>query len=83
MSRMYYRGAKAAVVCYDVTDARTWEKVKFWVEELKKNESECRIYIVGTKIDLLVGCVLNNCHQFLSIVAGIKQQNANGFLKVL
>ena len=54
MSRMYYRGAKAAVVCYDVTDAGTWEKVKFWVEELKKNESECRIYIVGTKLDLLV-----------------------------
>jgi Ras-related protein Rab-24 len=53
MSRMYYRSAKAAVVCYDVTDARTWEKVKFWVEELKKHESECRIYIVGTKLDLL------------------------------
>ena len=54
MSRMYYRAAKAAVVCYDVTDEESWNKAKFWVDELKRNEDSCKIYIVGTKLDLLV-----------------------------
>ena len=38
MSRIYYRGAKAAIVCYDLSDAQSFTKAKFWVEELKKNE---------------------------------------------
>ena len=54
MSRMFYRGAKAAIVTYDVTNEKTWEKVEFWVKELVKYEESCKIYIVGTKTDLLV-----------------------------
>jgi Ras-related protein Rab-24 len=55
MSRSFYRGAKAAIVCYDVTNEQSWEKVKFWIDELTKFEETCKIYIVGTKLDLLVG----------------------------
>ena len=54
MTRVYYRGAKAAIVCYDVMNERSWDKLKFWVEEVKMYEEECRIYIVGTKVDVLV-----------------------------
>ena len=54
MSRMFYRGAKAAVVCYDVTDDKTWDQVKFWASEVMRFEEGCRIYIVGNKLDLLV-----------------------------
>ena len=54
MSRIYYRSANAAIVCYDITNDQSWRKVKFWVDELQKYEPECRIYIVGTKLDLLV-----------------------------
>eukprot|EP00057_Strongylocentrotus_purpuratus_P013689 XP_011668163.1 PREDICTED: ras-related protein Rab-24 [Strongylocentrotus purpuratus] len=38
MSRIYYRGAKAAIVCYDLTDELSFGKARFWVEELLKNE---------------------------------------------
>ena len=38
MSRIYYRGAKAAIVCYDLTEKASFERARFWVAELKKNE---------------------------------------------
>lgn len=53
MSRIYYRGAKAAVVCYDLTDDLSWDKARFWVQEVLAHEQECRIYLAGTKFDLL------------------------------
>lgn len=33
---LYYRGAVAAVVVYDVTRRESFEGVKRWVEELRK-----------------------------------------------
>ena len=38
MSRIYYRGAKAAIVCYDLTDSSSFERAKFWVKELRSLE---------------------------------------------
>jgi len=55
MSRMYYRGSKAAILCYSVKDEESWERLQFWVKELKKTEEECKVYICATKIDLLQG----------------------------
>ncbi|TKC42693.1 hypothetical protein EI555_009854 [Monodon monoceros] len=53
MSRIYYRGAKAAIVCYDLTDSSSFERAKFWVKELRNLEEGCKIYLCGTKSDLL------------------------------
>jgi len=53
MSRIYYRSAKATIVCFDLTDAKSFDKVKFWVDELLSNEEDCDIYVVGTKLDLV------------------------------
>ncbi|XP_076174365.1 ras-related protein Rab-24 isoform X2 [Ptiloglossa arizonensis] len=53
MTRIYYRGAKAAVVCYDITKLDTFQKAKFWIGELRNIEEECKIYICGTKKDIL------------------------------
>ncbi|MXQ83524.1 hypothetical protein E5288_WYG014650 [Bos mutus] len=53
MSRIYYRGAKAAIVCYDLTDSSSFERAKFWVKELRNQEEGCQIYLCGTKSDLL------------------------------
>nr|ACO10396.1 Ras-related protein Rab-24 [Caligus rogercresseyi] len=50
ISRMYYRGAFAAVVCFDVTNFRSWTRLRSWVEELLL--TDVRIYIVGCKKDL-------------------------------
>ena len=54
MSRIYYRGAKAAILCYDVSDLESWEKVSFWMSEVRKFGLEgCKMYLCGTKTDLL------------------------------
>eukprot|EP00126_Sphaerothecum_destruens_P007335 Sdes_comp19803_c0_seq2m11923 len=53
MSRIYYRGAGAAIICYDITDKESFQRCKFWVTELVGNEENCAIYICGTKRDLV------------------------------
>jgi len=53
MSRIYYRGAKAAIVCYDITDRASWERAKFWITELRRYEEDCKIYLVETKLDIV------------------------------
>ncbi|KAI0081852.1 hypothetical protein K474DRAFT_1153653 [Panus rudis PR-1116 ss-1] len=53
MAPMYYRGAHAALLLYDITNSATFEDVRGWLEELKRNCSEdLIIYIVGSKADL-------------------------------
>ncbi|XP_049521805.1 ras-related protein Rab-24-like isoform X5 [Dermacentor silvarum] len=53
MSRIYYRGAGAAIVCFDLTDRESYQKAKFWVNELRKHEEKCQIFLCGTKNDLI------------------------------
>lgn len=53
MIKLYYRGAKAAVVCYDITKPNTFQKAKFWVRELRAVEEGCKVYICATKKDIL------------------------------
>ncbi|KAK3597735.1 hypothetical protein CHS0354_006087 [Potamilus streckersoni] len=53
MSRMYYRKAKAAIICYDITDRTTLIKARYWAQELKRMEEDCKIYLCGTKKDLV------------------------------
>lgn len=53
MSRIYYRGAFAAIVCYDLTNKQSFERVRFWVSELQKYEENCHIFLCGTKYDLV------------------------------
>lgn len=31
LSRMYYHGSRAAIVCFDAAHASSFEKLKFWV----------------------------------------------------
>ena len=38
MTKMYYRGARAAILCYDVTDKSSFEKIRYWIGELQENE---------------------------------------------
>ncbi|XP_043274424.1 ras-related protein Rab-24-like isoform X2 [Venturia canescens] len=53
MTRLYYRGANAAVICYDVTEPKTLKKVKYWINELRSVEESCSIYVCALKKDLL------------------------------
>ena len=50
---MYYRGAAAAIIVYDITRPNTFNTLKNWVEELKsKGPKDICIAIAGNKADL-------------------------------
>ena len=50
--RTYYKDVAGGIIVYDVCDRRTFKRVKFWYNELKKNSGEdYPILIVGNKID--------------------------------
>ena len=38
MTRIYYRGAAACILCYDITDRTSFDRVRFWAGELKSTE---------------------------------------------
>ena len=40
LAPLYYRGAGAAVVVYDMTSAESFAKAKYWVGELQKNAGD-------------------------------------------
>ena len=53
LAPLYYRGAGAAVVVYDITSPASFEKARFWVKELQKHASpNINIVLVGNKKDL-------------------------------
>mmetsp|Transcript_65733 Transcript_65733/g.76439 ORF Transcript_65733/g.76439 Transcript_65733/m.76439 type:complete len:208 (+) Transcript_65733:33-656(+) len=53
LAPMYYKGAKAAVVVYDITSYETFRRAKEWIEELNQNASpNIIIALVGNKLDL-------------------------------
>ena len=50
---MYYRDAVAAVICYDLTNERSFESVSYWTNEMqqKNNMSNFVIALAGNKCD--------------------------------
>jgi small GTP-binding protein len=50
---MYYRGAQAAIVVYDITNQDTFSRAKTWVKELQRQASpNIVIALAGNKADL-------------------------------
>lgn len=50
---MYYRGAAAAVVVFDLTKRDTFTGAKSWVKELqRRGDSEVVIALAGNKVDM-------------------------------
>ena len=50
---MYYRNARAAVVVYDISDAKTFDRAKTWVSDLRERvDLDTVIAFVGNKVDL-------------------------------
>lgn len=50
---MYYRGAQAAIVVYDITNQDTFGRAKTWVKELQRQASpNIVIALAGNKQDL-------------------------------
>jgi small GTP-binding protein len=50
---MYYRGASAAIVVYDITNVDSFNGAKSWVKELqRRGDSNAVIALAGNKADL-------------------------------
>ncbi|KAL7715294.1 hypothetical protein QTN25_007218 [Entamoeba marina] len=48
----YYRGTHGCLVVYDVTDITTFDKVTYWLNELKNEKQQPEVIILGNKIDV-------------------------------
>ncbi|XP_045782991.1 ras-related protein Rab-24-like [Maniola jurtina] len=53
MTKMYYRGAHAAIICYEPSSQASWTRLRHWLLELRTVEEDCKVYLCGTKKDLL------------------------------
>ena len=58
ITRAYYKGSDAAVLLYDITDKKTFNHVKEWIESIQNslgniNDNNYIIFLMGTKIDLV------------------------------
>ncbi|CAJ0572330.1 unnamed protein product, partial [Mesorhabditis spiculigera] len=50
---IYYRGSNGALLIYDITDQRSFERVKVWVRELQRALGDTAVLlVVGNKLDL-------------------------------
>lgn len=51
----YFRGVIAVILVYDVTNRRSFDRVDFWLDKIKKNcgdDDKLQIVLIGNKIDL-------------------------------
>ncbi|XP_065635665.1 ras-related protein RHN1 [Quercus suber] len=53
LAPMYYRGAAAAIIVYDITNAESYARAKKWVQELQKQGNPTMVMaLAGNKTDL-------------------------------
>lgn len=53
LAPMYYRGAQAAIVVYDITNKETFHKAQTWIKELQRQANpNIIIALAGNKLDL-------------------------------
>ncbi|KAH6895384.1 putative ras-like GTP-binding protein [Thelonectria olida] len=54
ISRLYYRGANACILCYSITDAQSFIDMGVWLTELRQNlPHDVVLHVVGTKADIV------------------------------
>lgn len=54
LTNFYCRGARAAVICYDVTNAASFEGLSRWVKKVTSQAHEnCAVILVGNKLDIV------------------------------
>ena len=58
LSRLFYRGADFAFVCFEAGNETSLQNVPKWVESVKEEEAKCKIFFVMTKIDLFPDSVV-------------------------
>ena len=54
LANLYYRGANAACIVFDITNPESFKKAQHWANELQRNtSSSIVVMLVGNKKDLI------------------------------
>lgn len=54
ISRLYYRGANACILCYSITSQTSFQEMGIWLLELRRNlPPDIILHVVGTKSDIV------------------------------
>lgn len=52
ITKAYFKGANAIIICYDITNSQTFNEVPCWITSIKSVDDTIPCMIVGTKCDL-------------------------------
>ena len=53
MTKNYFNNSQGFVLAYDINNRETFEKVEYWIEEIKaKADENIKCILIGTKCDL-------------------------------
>ena len=67
LAPMYYRDAKVALICYDITNKKSFESAKYWYKQIEENgNNDCIKIIVATKADLVDQREVEEVEQYLT-----------------
>ena len=67
MAPMYYRGAKAALLVFDVTKYESFKRIGTYLESLQSHaDPSCTLFLVGNKCDKEATFDLGQCSQMAS-----------------
>ena len=68
----FYRSTALALICYSVTDRKSFEETDIWLRQVKMNsDPDCKVFLIANKIDLP--------DREVSSEEGIKYKKENGF----
>jgi small GTP-binding protein len=62
----YYKGARGAVLVFDLTNPASFERLDFWVKEVKQACGDIPIVFVGNKADLRSTVTADQIQEFAS-----------------
>ena len=53
VTKSYFQSSRGLLVVYDITDKESFEKINFWIKNIKENAPEnAKLILVGNKCDL-------------------------------
>ena len=68
----FYRSSALAIICYSVTDRKSFEEADIWLKQVKMNsDPDCKVFLIANKIDLP--------NRVVSSEEGMKYKKDNGF----
>ncbi|TPX43762.1 hypothetical protein SeMB42_g04597 [Synchytrium endobioticum] len=61
LMEQFYKDARAALVCFDMCSAASFNEARFWLGEVKRAAPDVHVVLVGTKVDEGDQVVIKTC----------------------